>query len=54
MTVTGAFFFGPLTLLALLIGGVPLTIEHFPVYVAGGIGTVFWAGLAGVVGSLFS
>jgi hypothetical protein len=54
MTLTGAFFFGPLTLLTLLLGGVPLTIENFPMYVAGGLGTGFWTAVAGVIGSLFS
>jgi hypothetical protein len=54
MTLTGAFFFGPLTLLALLLGGVPLTVENFPLYVAGGLGTTLWTAAASVVGSLVS
>lgn len=52
MTLSEAFFLGPITLLQLFLQGSPLTIESFPLYVAGGLGTVFWITLLGVIGRL--
>jgi hypothetical protein len=54
MTLSGAFFFGPITLLMLFVSGTPLTIANFPLYVAGGLGTIFWVTLAGAVSTVFT
>ena len=54
MTLPGAFFLGPITLLLLLISGTPLTIVNLPVYIAGGLGTTFWLVIASFAGTLFT
>lgn len=54
MTLPGAFFLGPITLLLLLITGTPLTIANFPMYIAGSLGTTFWLVIAGIAGTLFT
>ena len=53
MTIQGAFLLGPITLLLLFVGGVPLTTESLPVFIAGGLGSVFWIIILETIAGIF-
>lgn len=52
VSVQTAFFLGPAIILKLFLLGPSLSTETFPLYVASGLGTVFWLTVMGGLANL--
>jgi len=53
-SLSAVFFAGPFYILKFLLMGPGVSTETFPLYVASGLGSVFWVALAAAIGGLLN